>query len=201
MIRNVIFDFGAVLLHWNPSKIVESFTEDTNERQILLNYVIHHPDWLALDRGTMLMAEVIPRFALRTGMSEARIGDFIEHIQSTLTIIPETETLVDQVIALGFGTYFLTNMSSAFFEKLNEQHSFYVWFDGGLVSGKELLLKPEPEIFKRLAERFMLNPEESLFIDDSPANITAAKHLGFQTYLFTTPTISCEAIRNLLNIN
>ncbi|KLV07851.1 MULTISPECIES: HAD family hydrolase [Photobacterium] len=201
MIRNVIFDFGAVLFEWNPRKIVATFTDDTDEQERLLNHVIHHPDWLALDRGTMLMAEAQHKFASRSGLDESRIEDFIEHIQTSLTLIDESYQLVQQVITMGFNAYFLTNMCSAFFEKLNEKHGLYALFDGGLVSGKELLIKPEPEIFELLVQRFNLEPSESLFIDDHPANLTSASQLGFQVYQFKNPSESCAEIRNLLKIN
>ncbi|PSW20227.1 HAD family phosphatase [Photobacterium sanctipauli] len=201
MIKNVIFDLGAVLFEWNPEQIVASFTDSESERQLLFDHVLRHPDWLSLDRGTMLMAEAIPKFAARTGVSESRMEDFFEHIQSTLTIIPETELLIDQVQSCGYSAYFLTNMSSAFFEKLNEKHNLYGWFDGGLVSGKELMIKPEPDIFSNLVMRFAIAPEESLFIDDQSVNVEAAHALGFQVHQFEEPSESCTKIRNLLKIN
>ncbi|MGF1723635.1 HAD family hydrolase [Photobacterium nomapromontoriensis] len=201
MIRNVIFDFGAVLFEWQPKQIVATFTQSPEEQDLLLNHVLGHPDWLSLDRGTMLMAEVIPKFAARTNLPLSRIEDFLEHIQKSLTLIGETQQLVLQLIDSDLSVYFLTNMSSAFFEKLNELHGLYSLFDGGLVSGKELLLKPEPEIFELLAQRFDLIPFESLFIDDQPANLAAAKQLGFQVFHFQTPSESCTEIRDLLKIN
>lgn len=201
MIRNVIFDFGAVLFEWQPKQIVATFSDSPEEQDLLLNHVLGHPDWLSLDRGTMLMAEVIPKFAARTNLPVLRIEDFFEHIQKSLVMIEETHYLVHQLLENNLSVYFLTNMSSAFFEKLNESHHFYNMFDGGLVSGKELLLKPEPEIFELLAQRFDLIPFESLFIDDQPANLAIAKQLGFQVFHFQSPSDSCAEIRDLLKIN
>lgn len=84
MIRNVIFDFGAVLFEWKPTKIVQTYTDSIFEQEMLLNEVLNHPDWLALDRGTMLMAEVIPKFAARTGFPEARMEDFLNTFRVVL---------------------------------------------------------------------------------------------------------------------
>ncbi|MGF1701164.1 HAD family phosphatase [Photobacterium makurazakiensis] len=201
MIKNVIFDLGAVLFEWNPKRIVTSFTQSEHEQELLLEQVLSHPDWLSLDRGTMLMAEAIPKFAARTHFSEPRMEDFIEHIQNNLTIIPETEALIHHVLSAGLPAYFLTNMSSAFFEKLNEKHNLYGLFDGGLVSGKELMIKPESEFFSSLSERFSLVPEESLFIDDQDVNVEAANSLGFQVLKFEKPGDSCLKIRKLLKID
>ena len=57
-------------------------------------------------------------------------------------------------------------------------------FDGIVVSGEEKLIKPDPEIFKVLLDRYNLKAEESVFIDDSPANIKTAEGLGFKAVLF-----------------
>ncbi|MCW8329410.1 HAD family phosphatase [Photobacterium sp. SDRW27] len=201
MIRNVVFDFGAVLFEWNPPQIVESFTDSSYEQNLLLHEVIYHPDWVSLDRGTMLMAEEIPKFAARTGFTESRMADFIEHIQNSLVRNTATLALLYQVLDHDYSAYYLTNMSTAFFETLNERNSFISLFNGGLVSSKELMIKPEPDIFKLLIQRYDLAADETLFIDDHAANIDAAKALGFQTVQFE-PSESCiNNIRVLLGIS
>lgn len=198
MIRNVIFDFGAVLFEWNPHHIVNSFTTSPSEREILLRDVLQHPDWLSLDRGTMLIAEVIPKFSARTQISSQRIEDFIAHIQLSLTKIQQTETLFNQLTQQPYSLYYLTNMCSAFFDTLYEKHHFISFFDGGLVSGKELVMKPEQEIFLRLCDRYQLTPQESLFIDDNSENIQIAATLGFNTIQFDQTTSCFQQIEKQL---
>lgn len=201
MIRNVIFDFGAVLFEWKPTKIVQTYTDSIFEQEMLLNEVLYHPDWLALDRGTMLMAEVIPKFAARTGFPEARMEDFFEHIQSSLEKISLTESIFYKLLDQGYSLYYLTNMSNAFFETLNERHPFIAFFKGGLVSGNELVVKPEAEIFELLQARFELNASESLFIDDNEENINTARSLGFKTIHFNQSSDCYKQIKSTLNIN
>lgn len=201
MIRNVIFDFGAVLFEWNPIKIVHSFTSSPQEQQVLLRDVLGHPDWLALDRGTMLIAEVIPKFSARTQIPCERMEDFINHIQLSLTKIQQTEILFYQLTDTPYSLYYLTNMCNAFFETLYEKHHFISFFDGGLVSGKELIMKPEREIFTRLCDRYQLAPDESLFIDDNHQNIMIAKQLGFQAILFDQSPTCFTAIEKQLALD
>jgi len=201
MIRNVIFDFGAVLFQWNPGKIVHTFTDSKYEQQLLLNEVLRHPDWLSLDRGTMLMAELIPKFAVRTGFPESRMEDFFEHILNSLVKISSTQTLFFRLLENHYSIYYLTNMSSAFFETLNERHSFLSLCKGGLVSGKELIVKPDPEIFELLLERYSLQADESLFIDDNNENIKSACDLGFHTIRFEQSDDCLETIYDLLDLN
>ena len=51
-----------------------------------------------------------------------------------------------------------------------------------VVSSQEKLVKPDPAIFAQLIERGGLQPEGTLFIDDSLANVQAAAALGFRTW-------------------
>ena len=53
-----------------------------------------------------------------------------------------------------------------------------------VVSGEEKLIKPDPEIYKCLLSRFQLCAADCLFIDDSPANVAAARQLGFDAVRF-----------------
>lgn len=201
MIRNVIFDLGGVLFQWRPQQIVESFTSSATEQDLLLSHILRHPDWLSLDRGTMLLAESIPKFAARTGMSEERIEDFLTHVVDSLVKIEESEALLFQIIDYHYAVYYLTNMNTAFFETLSERNSLMSLFLGGIVSANELMVKPEPEIFHRLSQQYNLAPAESLFIDDAAVNIEAAQVLGFQTVLFTQTPSCLESIRKILNFN
>src|SRR5699024_5067799 len=54
-----------------------------------------------------------------------------------------------------------------------------------VVSGCEGLIKPDPAIFEILRERFGLDPVRTVFIDDLPANVEAARSLGFLGLVFT----------------
>lgn len=201
MIRNVIFDFGAVLFRWDPDQIVASFTDSTDEQHLLLEEVFHHPDWLSLDRGTMLMAEVIPKFAARTGITVSRMEDFFEHIINSLVKITETEELLYRLLDHHYSVYYLTNMSSAFFETLNERNDFISLFKGGIVSGKELMMKPDPDIYELLIERYDLVPSETLYIDDHEQNVSAAQAIGFQTIQFELSASCFHKINKILDIN
>ncbi|MGF1692480.1 HAD family hydrolase [Photobacterium kagoshimensis] len=196
MIQNVVFDFGAVLFDWNPSKIVAEFTSSEYEQEQLLTNVLGHADWLSLDRGTMLMAEVIPKFSARVGFPEPRMEDFFEHVQNKLTLIPVSANLVEHLLALNYPLYYLTNMSNAFFETLNDNHPFISEFKGGIVSANERLIKPEPEIFELLCQRYQLNPKECLFIDDNAQNVAVARELGFEVVQFL-PNEAC--IRQIMD--
>lgn len=83
----------------------------------------------------------------------------------------------------GYKIYGLSNtgMQFANFVKNSEMGNY---FDGYVFSAQEKLLKPDRRIYEKLIARYILKPEESLFIDDLKANTNAAKKLGMQAFTF-----------------
>lgn len=81
----------------------------------------------------------------------------------------------------------LTNWSQEKFPIARTRFEFLDWFEAIVVSGEERVAKPDPEIFERLKTRFDLRPERTLFIDDAPCSVAAAKKSGFETELFHSP--------------
>ena len=110
-----------------------------------------------------------------------------------------TERLIGELKAAGYGLYVLSNMSREFIDFLRRQ-PVYRHFDGEVVSCEEHTVKPEPRIYEILLSRYGLDPGETLFIDDRPANLTAAQRLGIHTQLFDyhDPEATCEALRRQL---
>jgi putative hydrolase of the HAD superfamily len=67
---------------------------------------------------------------------------------------------------------------------LRERHSFWGVFRGIVISGDLKMIKPEPEIFHFLLQRYGLAAAETVFVDDNAPNIEAARALGIQTVWF-----------------
>lgn len=81
----------------------------------------------------------------------------------------------------------LTNWSAETFPIAQARYDFLGWFEGIVVSGEEKCIKPFPEIYQILFERYKLNPAESLFIDDNPDNVLASEVLGMPAIRFESP--------------
>ena len=84
--------------------------------------------------------------------------------------------------------YALTNWSAELFPIALERYEFLHWFDGRAVSGEEKMRKPFREFYDLLVNRFQLDPQNSLFIDDSLRNIEGAREMGFKTIAFRSPS-------------
>ena len=76
----------------------------------------------------------------------------------------------------------LTNFGEPAFSSTCEAFPNLRLLDGVVVSSREKVCKPDPAIFALLIDRYGVNPENAIFIDDSLPNILTAKAIGFQTW-------------------
>lgn len=197
MIRNVVFDLGGVLITWRPDEIAASFYADPALRAALHEHVLRHPDWLEMDRGTYDEIELARRFAARMGRPLAEMAALFEHVRSHLRPIPETIALLDGLRARGLSLYALSNIAVPMFRHI-EPYDFFRSFHGVVVSADVRLVKPDSAIFEHLAERFGLALDESVFVDDLPANVEAARRLGMAAIRFESAAQCARELERLL---
>ncbi len=129
-----------------------------------------------------------PEFANEIAMWKANFGEMI-----TGTIVENTQ-IVQKLYIANFPQYVLTNMPSEVVDICFDPFNLRQYFKDIIVSGDEKCAKPGARIYEITLQRMAIkNPEEVFFIDDSEANINAAKMLGFQTQLFNN-TIDLQSI-------
>ena len=196
---NIVFDFGAVVFDWQPTRLVtQHFPErcaNPAEARQLAAAVFDHADWRGFDSGTLALEQVIARTAVRLDLPEARLASALAPIGEQLAPIACNVELLASLRARrgrqgDLQLYFLSNMPGPFARTLERRHDFLQWFDGGIFSADVKLGKPDPAIFKLLASRYGLDGARTLFIDDSLANVQAADALGWAT-------IHCKAPERL----
>lgn len=186
-LRNVVFDFGGVLVNWRPQEIIDSFYTEQPLRDALRTHAFQHDDWLDMDRGTLDEASIVRRCAQRMARPEGELRALFEHVRAALTPIEPTVALLHELRERsGLKLYGLSNMSETIFAYLEGRHDFFKLFDGIVVSAAVKLLKPEPAIYEHLRERFRLDFAESVFIDDLPRNVESARRVGLPAIQFVT---------------
>jgi putative hydrolase of the HAD superfamily len=185
-LRNVIFDFGGVLVTWRPQEIIDSFYAEAELRESLRTHAFQHADWLDMDRGTLDEATVASRCAARMARPEAELRALFDHVRAALRPIEPTVALLHELHGRGFKLYGLSNMSATIFAHLAGRHEFFRLFDGIVVSADVKLLKPERAIYEHLRDRFALDFAESVFIDDLARNVESARSAGLPAIQFTT---------------
>jgi 2-haloacid dehalogenase len=182
-----VFDLGGVLLDWNPRYLYRKLFDDEDEMERFLSEVCtmewHH----AHDLGVPPEQTVPPLIAAHPEYAEY-IRAWPRRSEEMLAgPIEETVEILRSLKNAGIPIFALTNMESWTYPGRRDRYDFLRWFDGTVVSGLEGLAKPDPRVFETLLERFGLTPETTLFIDDSPANVEAARAVGLQAIRYESP--------------
>jgi putative hydrolase of the HAD superfamily len=203
MIRpdTVVFDFGGVLVRWAPGEVVQRLYSDPKLRETLMHSVFQHPDWLEYDRGSFSDEELAARFAERTGLTLEAMHELLREVRESLTPLAATVTLLQDLARRGIPLYGLTNMHGNTFRFLKSRDDFWGVFRGVVVSGDIKLVKPDPRIFAHLLAEHSLKAERVVFLDDSPANVAAARQAGLQAIHFTEAVAVAPQLYALLGIS
>lgn len=197
-IINIVFDFGGVLIDWNPEYLYSKVFSDKAEMDYFLNHVCRY-DWNVLqDAGrpisiaTAEKQQEFPEYKDEIAMYYGRWSEMLggEIARNTRLVKPLSEK---------YNTYGLTNWSAETIPVAIERYAFFRYLKGIVVSGDEKIVKPDPKLYQILLDRYNLNPEETLFIDDNPQNIETARLLGFQTIHYT-PEIDLEEVLMTLGV-
>jgi 2-haloacid dehalogenase len=180
----VVFDLGGVLIDWDPRLLYRKLLADEAAVEEFLATVCT-PEWNAeQDRGRPFaegVAELVERHPAHAGAITAYHERWTEMLGGE---IPGTVAVLAELRAAGVPLYALSNWSAETFRLTRGRFPFLEWFDGLVVSGEEGVTKPDRRIFELLIERFGLVPAATLFVDDSAANVTAARDLGLDAVRF-----------------
>ena len=202
MIRNLIMDMGNVLIRFDPEEILTriGITEEA-DRQLMLREIFHAPEWAQMDWGNLTEAdtEAAVRARIPERLHEAAHRAIFGWDQ-VMDPIPGMAGLVQDCKRAGLRIYLLSNASFRQPEYWPHIPGSEL-FDGTVISAFEHCVKPSPEIYRRLLERFQLKPEECLFVDDMEVNVAGAAAVGMQTFRFDGDTILLRRRIQLLRIH
>ncbi len=177
-VKNVVFDFGGVLIDWNQRYLYRKVFASEEEMEWFLANVCTG-EWNARQDAGRPFAEGIAEAKAQYPQYSEQIEMFWSRwIEMVGGEIQENTDWLRRLKAEGYGIYGLTNWSAETLPQVMESYDFFSLFDGIVVSGEEHLLKPDPRIYRVLLNRYHLNPAECLFIDDNPQNVAAAKRIG-----------------------
>ncbi|MBO5109513.1 MAG: HAD family phosphatase [Clostridia bacterium] len=185
MIKNVVFDFGQVLVRFEPAYMVGRYVTDEADAKLLTEVVFDRRYWNRLDAGTITNEETVA--ACRTRLPE-RLWEVADKIfYNWIYNIPEVEGMEELILHLKetyrVPLYLLSNISHYFADHASEM-PILRHLDGCIFSARVGLVKPDPAIFALLCDTFGLQPEETVFVDDNADNVAAARAFGIHAYPF-----------------
>ena len=196
-IQAVVFDFGGVLIGWDPRNLYARFFPGQPQAMEDFLEEISFSEWNTQQDKGRPFAEAVALHSKKFPQHAHLISAYHEHWKESLTgsiegTVELLRTLKEKEVPL-FG---LSNWSSETFTIVRHEFEFLNLFDEIILSGEVNLVKPEPEIFELCLQRIGRPAGQCLFIDDSETNINAAKKLGFDTVQFISP----EHLKNELQI-
>ncbi|MDO4466710.1 MAG: HAD family phosphatase [Bacillota bacterium] len=184
MIRNVIFDLGNVLVRFNLNDVLKDLTEDEKVKEELFGFYFQSGLWHQYDQGLFSQKEMIqmgiqkfPDYADMITQFMHRWSEYVLPISSSMEVLKS--------VSQEKNCYILSNIPEDCYQFVQEKTPIFSYVQGGIYSYQEKRIKPDLELYRILLQRYALEANESLFIDDRIENIEAANQLGFQTIHLT----------------
>jgi 2-haloacid dehalogenase len=184
-IRHIVFDVGKVLVHYDPHPAYYDLIPVAEEREAFLRDVCSTAWNIEQDRGRSwedAEAEAIARHPDKHELIRAFRKNWHMMVDREY---PESVAIYRTLIANGHDVTLLTNFAKDTFREAQKRFPALAESRGVTVSGEVRLIKPDPAIYEHHTRSFALTPSATLFIDDSQANIAAARGVGWNAELFT----------------
>ncbi len=184
MIKNIVFDYGAVLIDWNPHYLYDPYFGDRAKADRFLGEICTLEWNTTLDGGRPFHEACLEKAAQYPEFKEPIMMYETGWRKMVNGEIPGMFDVVKTLKDRGYKIYGLTNWSAETFPWVRETFPIFTLLEGMVVSGEEFLLKPGPEIYNLLLKRYGLKAEECVFIDDNPANAEGARRVGMKGLVF-----------------
>ncbi|NDV82799.1 HAD family phosphatase [Bacteroides sp. 51] len=185
MIKNLVFDFGGVIVDINRDNAVRHFESLglTNAEELLDKY--HQRDiFLEVEDGRIdetefcrKLGEYCHRDISFKEAKAAWLAFFVGDPQYRLDYLEELHKKYNIYILSNTNPFVMSWARSPEFTAARKPLDYYV--DKVFTSYQVKCVKPHREIFEYMINDTQLDPAESLFIDDGAANVEIGKELGF----------------------
>jgi len=193
----VILDLGNVVLDWDVDRILDSLSLESDQQNLLRRELFFHQDWIDMDHGKESEIAVISKVCERAPLSRDTVERALLAAKNSLSPISETLLLMQEISNNGTKMFCLSNMSRETYDHIKNLKLFEM-FSGIVISGIEGCMKPNEDIFHLTVNRFGLQPTDTLFVDDSLANIDTANRLGINGFHFKRSQNCYSEILDLL---
>ena len=199
MIKNLVFDFGNVLIEWNPAKILAAFVKEEDRKRVEAA-IFDSGLWAQTDTGQLTLKSAIQAAqTLLDSSYSATVEAIFTHWYETVDVYHQLQEKIFEWAQLGYGIYILSTTSEIFYAVENAGLlPMTKVLTGKILSYEVGFAKPDKSIYQKLLTQYALHANQCVFIDDLQINLDAAKSLEFETILATSEQQNIIAIEELL---
>lgn len=200
MIKNIIFDIGNVLAHFRGTNLLQDLGLSGEVLEAVADATIRSGAmWNEFDRSVIPDEEVTAGCVAKAPQYEKEIHMLFDNIRYIAKEYPYAQEWIKSLKAEGYRVYLLSNYGRTAFEATSKELGFISLVDGMVISYEVKYVKPEPEIYQALFDKYNLKPEECVFLDDREENIRAAESFGMHGIVVQSKEQAEEELRNILN--
>ena len=197
MIKTIIFDIGNVLAGFEWKAYFRKFGYSKEVLARIAKATVESKAWSEYDRGMLTDDEVLDEFVRNDPGIEKELRESLGNIDGMLVKYDYAIPWVKELKQKGYQVLVLSNFAHRAHHDCKDVLVFLDYVDGGILSYQEKTIKPEPEIYRRLLERYHLVPQECVFLDDLESNLAAAAEFGIKTIHFTDKDSAAAALKEL----
>lgn len=179
--RAVIFDLGMVLVDFRYNAYMTELGFPEEVQDFFRKEIILSPLWCRMDRGELGISEAAGLLIKRFAPYESEIRSFFSCIINICREFPDSEGVVRKLKENGYRVYILSNYPEELYEMHRDSWNFLPLADGAVISAKEKMGKPDAAFYRLLLDRYHLQAEECIFLDDREDNVLAARQSGIET--------------------
>lgn len=201
MIKNIIFDVGKVLVEWEPDVAMRKLGFDEETVKAVSEATVETNDWNESDRSVLSDEEQLQVFIGKAPAYEEEIRLFWDNVGLAIWQYDYVKEWMGELKERGYRLYILSNYARRTYAQTRESGlSFLEDVDGQVFSFEVQQIKPEPEIYQTLLEKFDLKPEECVFLDDRAENIRGAEAAGIFGIQFAGYEAAKAELEELLKV-
>ena len=192
MIKNVIFDYGGVLLDWNPHYLYDPYFGDVDKAEWFLQHICTY-EWNAQHDNGKPIAEGTAELVAEHPDWEKEIRMYYDEFMKMMGgQIPGMIEFVKDLKTNGYHVFGLSNWSSETFALVRHVYPVLDLMEDMVISGIERVMKPDHRIFELALNRFGIKASETVFLDDNTANVQASCEVGINGILFNKNMLKNE---------
>ena len=184
VIKNVVFDIGKVLMSFEPEAFLKEMGYSGEKYEKIAQATFLSDVWQERDRGVLTEEEYVAQCVALAPEYEADIRKVMSETHNFVKLYPYARTWVEYLKKKGYRLFIISNFCEYMTEKNVKNMPFRKFMDGEIFSYKVNELKPDPVIFQLLLDKYFLNPEECVMIDDRPENCEGARSVGMKAIEF-----------------